>query len=109
MIQLRYSRTEYVSATNLNICQFVAIRGIRALCGIYKTVLFAHTFTWNWQEPFLNQRKVAKEDISVLMINLQEIMDFGWVAMELTNPWCTAGLASGWGTGPNKIILSYEY
>ena len=33
-IQLRSSRTEYVSATNLNICQFVAIRGIRGLCGI---------------------------------------------------------------------------
>ena len=34
MIQLRSSQTEYVSATNPNICQFVTIRGIRALCGI---------------------------------------------------------------------------
>ena len=33
-IQLRSSRTEYVSATSPNICHFVAIRGIRGLCGI---------------------------------------------------------------------------
>ena len=32
--QLRSSRTEYDSATNPNICQFVSIRGIRGLCGI---------------------------------------------------------------------------
>ena len=32
--QLRSSRTEYDSDTNPNICQFVAIRGIRGLCGI---------------------------------------------------------------------------
>ena len=32
--QLRPSRTEYDSATNSNICQFVSIRGIRGLCGI---------------------------------------------------------------------------
>ena len=32
--QLRPSRTEYDSATNPNICQFVSIRGIRGLCGI---------------------------------------------------------------------------
>ena len=32
--QLRFSRTEYDSATNPNICQFVSIRGIRDLCGI---------------------------------------------------------------------------
>ena len=32
--QLRPSRTEYDSAKNLNICQFVSIRGIRGLCGI---------------------------------------------------------------------------
>ena len=47
--------------------------------------------------------------ISVFMTNFQEIMDFGWVAMELTNPWWTAELASNWATGPNKIIVSYEY
>ena len=46
--------------------------------------------------------------VYMYMTNLQEIMDFGWVAMELTNPWWTAGLASDWATGPNKIILSYE-
>ena len=33
-INLRPSRTEYDSATNPNICQFVSIRGIRGLCGI---------------------------------------------------------------------------
>ena len=43
------------------------------------------------------------------MTNLQQIMDFGWVAMELTNHWWTAGFAYVWATGPNKIILSYEY
>ena len=32
--QFRPSRTEYDSATNPNICQFVSIRGIRGLCGI---------------------------------------------------------------------------
>ena len=32
--QLRSSPTEYDSATNQNICQFVSIRGIRGLCGI---------------------------------------------------------------------------
>ena len=32
--QLRSSRTEYDSDMNPNICQFVAIRGIRGLCGI---------------------------------------------------------------------------
>ena len=32
--QLRSSRTEYDSDTNPNICQFVAIRVIRGLCGI---------------------------------------------------------------------------
>ena len=32
--QLRSSRTQYGSDTNPNICQFVAIRGIRGLCGI---------------------------------------------------------------------------
>ena len=32
------------------------------------------------------KRKVVNERLSVLMTNLQEIMDFGWVAMELTNP-----------------------
>ena len=34
VIQLRSSRTEYVSANDPIICQFVAIRGIRKLCGI---------------------------------------------------------------------------
>ena len=34
MNQLRSSRTEYDSDTNPNICEFVAIRGIRGLCGI---------------------------------------------------------------------------
>ena len=33
-IQLRASRTVYDSATNAQIHQFVAIRGIRGLCGI---------------------------------------------------------------------------
>ena len=33
-IELRSSRTEYVSDTNPNICQFIAICGIRGLCGI---------------------------------------------------------------------------
>ena len=33
-IQLRSSRTEYVSAKDPIICQFVAIRGIRGLCRI---------------------------------------------------------------------------
>ena len=33
-IQLRFSRTEYESVTNPNICQIVAICGIRGLCGI---------------------------------------------------------------------------
>ena len=32
--KLRSSRTEYDSDTNPNICKFVAIRGIRGLCGI---------------------------------------------------------------------------
>ena len=32
--QLRSSRTEYNLDTNPNICQFVAIRAIRGLCGI---------------------------------------------------------------------------
>ena len=32
--QLRSSRTEYKSAMNPNICQFVSIHGIRGLCGI---------------------------------------------------------------------------
>ena len=33
-IRLKPSQTEYDSATNPNICQFVSIRGIRDLCGI---------------------------------------------------------------------------
>ena len=57
------------------------------------------------QEPFLNQRRVANERISIFMTDLQEIMDFGWVAMELTSPWWTAWLPSYWATGHNKIIL----
>ena len=32
--QLRTSRTDYDSTTNPNIYQFVAIRGIRGLCGM---------------------------------------------------------------------------
>ena len=34
----------------------------------------------------LESAEVANERISVFMTNLQEIVDFGWVAMELTNP-----------------------
>ena len=33
-IQLRSSQTEYDSATNPNICQFMSIRGIRSMCEI---------------------------------------------------------------------------
>ena len=36
---LRSSRTEYDSATNPNICQFVAIRGIRGQCTVLQCVL----------------------------------------------------------------------
>ena len=32
--QLRSSQSEYESATNPNICQFVSIRGILGMCGI---------------------------------------------------------------------------
>ena len=37
--QLRYSRTEYDSATNPNICQFVSISGIRGLVDISHDVV----------------------------------------------------------------------
>ena len=104
------SRNEYVSATNPNICQFLAIRGIRALCEIVIKQYFLHILSLETdKEPLLNQRKVENECISVFMTNLQVIMDFSRVAMKLKNPWWTAGLASDCATGPNEIILSYEY
>ena len=122
-IGLRIARTDYGLNDSVKIfanwvrfsheSKYLSIRGDSWESGPVwnwgiKQYFFAHTFTWNWQEPFLNQRKVANKRISVLMTNLQEIMDFSWVAMELTNPWWTARLASDWATGPNKIILSYE-
>ena len=51
--QLRSSRTEYDTATNPNIYQFVSIRVIRGLCGIgvlpqrHSTELFKRVITWN--------------------------------------------------------------
>ena len=53
---------------------------------------FCTYFHLKLTRTLLNHRKVANERISVSMTNFQELMDFGWVAMELTNPWWTAGL-----------------
>ena len=44
-MQLRSSRIESVSATIPNICQFVAIRGIRGLCGIGVLGKYGHIFS----------------------------------------------------------------
>ena len=40
------------------------------------------------------------------MTTLQEIIDFGWVAMELLNPWWTAELASDWATGYSHMNIT---
>ena len=40
--QLRSSRTEYDSSMKPNICQFVAIRVIRGLCGIGVLYIYEH-------------------------------------------------------------------
>ena len=74
MNQLRSSRTECDSDTNPNICQFVAISGIRGLCGI--GVLEINGFvrlrneTWSFQSLFwtrlLNVQGPAHE-ISLLI------------------------------------------
>ena len=95
-IRLRIARTDYGLYELVKIfanwvrssheSKYLSIRGDS--CPVWNRG-FAHILTWNWQEPFLNQRKVANKRISVFMTNLQEIMAFGWV-----ETWLTAGLAS---------------
>ena len=71
--QLRSSRTEYGSATNPNICQFVSFRGIRGLSGIGVLSIFVITCYWNdyMASTFTNyfQKCFSEGIITILSLN----------------------------------------
>ena len=60
-IQLKSSQTEYVSAMNPNICQFMAICGILGLCGIGVLVLTQPKSTDKHPNMIQSRKRVKAE------------------------------------------------
>ena len=68
----------------------------------------AHSFTRNWQLPFLDQRKGENDRRKYFMINLHERMLPTSVGIEPATSWSPVGRASNWATEASPCLFDYR-